>query len=264
MDNRYTAPELFILLREKYQILACGAIWSNRKRWDCSIMNLSKKTERGSSLVKYDTVNRILFGQWNENKVVSFISTLGISGSAQTVNLPIEVSLKRYTDDNFMGGVDNVDKDKKIGGAFTKKSMFKKWYRMGVLGVFDFMIVNGCVAWNMASQNNNAGLRRFALLNWKFRLILSEQMIAFHDKHSVNIAREEELALKEYFIPRCLSVTQNCCISELITNKRNCPTKNIGLVDEFPNMGNGIYPVLKRNTNFDFHPSIKIFMVPSP
>jgi hypothetical protein len=165
-------------------------------------MNLSKKTERGSSLVKYDPVNRILFGQWNDNKVVSFISTLGISGSvnvtrrvgAQTVNLPIEVSLKRYTADNFMGGVDNVDKDKKIGGAFTKKSMFKKWYRMGVLGVFDFMIVNGRVAWNMSSEDNNSGSRRFALSNWKFRLILSEQMIAFRDEHSVDIAREEALA----------------------------------------------------------------------
>lgn len=29
MDNRYTAPELFLLLRERYQILACGTIRSN-------------------------------------------------------------------------------------------------------------------------------------------------------------------------------------------------------------------------------------------
>jgi hypothetical protein len=44
-------------------------------------MNLSKPTLRETSLVKYDPVNRILSGQWNNNKVVSFISSLGISGT---------------------------------------------------------------------------------------------------------------------------------------------------------------------------------------
>ena len=202
MDNRYSAPELFVMLREKYQILAFGTVRSNRKGWDGSIMNLSKRDERGSSLVKYDPVNRILFGQWNDNKVVSFISTLGISGSvnvsrrvgANTVQLPIEISLKRYTSDNFMGGVDNVDKDKKIGGGFTKKALFKKWYRMGVLGIFDFMSVNGRVAWNMAANVVDAGMRRFNLTNWKFRLILSEEMIAFRDESSDNFSQENELA----------------------------------------------------------------------
>jgi len=41
--------------------------------------------------------------------------------------------MKCYTTENFVGGVDNVDKDKKIGGAFSKKALFKKWYHMGVL-----------------------------------------------------------------------------------------------------------------------------------
>ena len=30
--------------------------------------------------IAYDTVNRILFGKWNDNKVVSYISLLGVSG----------------------------------------------------------------------------------------------------------------------------------------------------------------------------------------
>ena len=51
------------------------------------------------------------------------------------MNLQIEESMKRYTCNNFMGGVDKIDKDKKIGGGFTKKAVFCKWYRMGVLGV---------------------------------------------------------------------------------------------------------------------------------
>ena len=85
--------------------MACRTIRSNRKGWDGTIMNLSKRAERGSSLVKYDPVNRVLFGQWNDNKVVSFSSTLGISGSVTvsrrvgptTVDLPIEIALKLYT-----------------------------------------------------------------------------------------------------------------------------------------------------------------------
>ena len=59
--------------------------------------------------------------------------------------------------------------------------------------MFDFMTVNGRVAWNMAAHDNNAGMRHFPLTNWKFRLILSEQLITFCDKTSVNFSREEEL-----------------------------------------------------------------------
>jgi len=62
MDNRYSSPSLFVVLREKYQILACGTIRSNRKRWDSKIMNLSKSLPQGSSLLKYDPMNKILFG----------------------------------------------------------------------------------------------------------------------------------------------------------------------------------------------------------
>jgi hypothetical protein len=88
MDNHYTAPELFVLLCEKYQILACGTIHSNRTGWDSNhIMNLKKSSPRGTSLVK------ILFGQWNDNKIVSFISTLGISG---------RVTMKRRVGNDFV------------------------------------------------------------------------------------------------------------------------------------------------------------------
>ena len=142
MDNRYNAPELFVMLQEKYQILACGTIWSNCKGWDGTIMNLSKNAERGLLLVKYNPVNHVLFGQQNDDKIVSFISTLGISGSVtvsrrvgpQKVDLPIEIALKRYTTVNFMGGVDNVDKDKKIWWGFYKESFIQEMVPYGGTG----------------------------------------------------------------------------------------------------------------------------------
>jgi hypothetical protein len=90
----------------------------------------------GTSFEKYDPVNKILFGQLNDNKVVFYISSLGMSGKvsmkrrigANKVDFQIKEALKRYTCDNFMGGVNNIDKDKKISGSFTKKAHFKKWY----------------------------------------------------------------------------------------------------------------------------------------
>lgn len=144
-------------------------------------MNLSKKAVRGLLLIKYDPVNHLLFGQWNNNKVVSFISTLGISGTvtltrrvrAQRVELPIEVSLKCYTADNIMGCVADVDKDQKIVEDLQGFIQEMVSY-IGVLVVFDFMIVNGRVAWNMAATNNDVGMHHFLLSNWKFQLILSK------------------------------------------------------------------------------------------
>ncbi len=40
----------------------------------------------------------------------------------------IPEALKKYSSDNFMGGVDNMDKDKNIGGSFTSHALFRKWY----------------------------------------------------------------------------------------------------------------------------------------
>ncbi len=126
MDNRYSSPSLFILLREKYGLLSCGTIRSNRKGWNPELMNLKKSSPRGTSVLKYDPTNKILFGQWNDNKVVSFISTLGLFGMStiqrrvgpEKINFEIPEALKLYTKDNYMGGVDNLDKDKCIGGLF--------------------------------------------------------------------------------------------------------------------------------------------------
>ena len=68
------------------------------------------------------------------------------------MDFQIPEALKKYSSDNFMGGVDNMDKDKKIGGSFTSRALFQKWYRMGLMGIFDFMIVNGQQAWNMSTD----------------------------------------------------------------------------------------------------------------
>ena len=68
-------------------------------------------------MVQYDFIKKVLFGQWNDNNVVSFISILGVLETVSIqcrVGANIKESLKHYKKDNFMGSVYNVDKDKKL------------------------------------------------------------------------------------------------------------------------------------------------------
>ena len=173
MDNQFTSPSLFILLREKYQILACGMIRSNCNGWDTNIWNLKKSADHVMPLIKCDPTNKLLFVQWKDSKVVSFISTLGVFRLSiiqcrvgpEKIDFEITTALKKYTSDNYMGGVDNVDKDKCIGRSLTGRAMFKKWYRMGLMGIFDFMVVNGRQAWLMLTRIHDG---RYVLTNGCF------------------------------------------------------------------------------------------------
>ncbi len=64
----------------------------------------------------------------------------------------------------------------KIGGGFSAKGNFKKWYKQGFHGVLDYMLVNRRVAWNLSAEidaikqhKNNAIWRVFAaeeMLKW--------------------------------------------------------------------------------------------------
>lgn len=71
-----------------------------------------------------------------------------------------------------MGDVDNMDTDKKIGGSFTAQTMFKKLYRFGLMGVFNFMLVNGRQAWSMS-------MLLFKINNDRFCWGGAEEILAF-------------------------------------------------------------------------------------
>lgn len=57
MDTHYFALSLFVLLHEKYKILACGTVRTNRTGWNAQILILPKSSQRGTSLVKFDPIN---------------------------------------------------------------------------------------------------------------------------------------------------------------------------------------------------------------
>ena len=80
MDNCYSCAALFILLREKFDILCAGTVRVNCQGWPKQLMTLTKSAKRGTTLRKYDATNKILCLQWMDNKIVSLTSSLQISG----------------------------------------------------------------------------------------------------------------------------------------------------------------------------------------
>ncbi len=53
MNNYCSVAELFVMFETQYKILACGTICTNKKGWDQSFMNLSKRSEKGASNIYY-------------------------------------------------------------------------------------------------------------------------------------------------------------------------------------------------------------------
>jgi hypothetical protein len=52
------------------------------------------------------------------------MSTIQQRVSVNKIDFQIPEALKRYSSDNFMGGVDNMDEDKKNGGSFASRALF--------------------------------------------------------------------------------------------------------------------------------------------
>ncbi len=85
MDNCFSVPELIVMLKTKYKILACGTVQMNRRGWDQNMMSLSKSATRGNSKMFYNPINGLLFRQWKDKEVVPFISTLLLVGNGTTM-----------------------------------------------------------------------------------------------------------------------------------------------------------------------------------
>ena len=85
-DNRYACPELAMAAREKFNCHASGTARKIRKGWDKDLMNLDTKSDRGTCKPAYDKENEILIGQWNDDKVVNFHSSVNEIGLGNLTN----------------------------------------------------------------------------------------------------------------------------------------------------------------------------------
>ena len=158
-DNRYMCPELLVLLRLKFNCLGSGTCRANRTGWDTKGWLLKKTSPRGTVKLYYDSTNKIICGQWNDNKVVNFVSSWLNKGV---------VDIKRQVGPNkkifkcssalvyyqkTMGAVDKGDQMRAHGGGFSTKVHFKRWYKRVFLGLLDCMLLNSHLAWNMAASS---------------------------------------------------------------------------------------------------------------
>ncbi|GFY48607.1 DDE_Tnp_1_7 domain-containing protein [Trichonephila inaurata madagascariensis] len=166
-DNFFSSPELFYILRENYGIFALGTIRNNRLRGDEKVIpgeKEMKKKEKGAFSESTCDNNHLAVVRWNDNKVVTFISTCVASD-------PIE-KIQRYCKDSrkkvgvqcpqivrqykrHMGGVDLADM---LISLYKIPFKSRRWY----FGIFE-QIVDICLnnAWLVYRDRRGPGSKIF-------------------------------------------------------------------------------------------------------
>ena len=189
MDSRYSSPLSFQMCKESFKVLCGGTVRMNRKGWDKDTMNLSKSSARGTTLMKYDKVLEQVAIQWNDNKVVSFITTMvdfqlvdvKRRKGRTILNLQVPKPLKLYQEN--MGGVDRGDQIRETsgGGFFKGVRKLGKWYKKPILGILDIGTVNSHICWNMrADMNDDVHKTSYA----RFQSALAQDMMNFVPKRN--------------------------------------------------------------------------------
>ena len=78
------------------------------------------------------------------------------------------------------------------------------------MGIFDFMIINGRMSWNMSNKEIHD--EKLQLLNWKFHVILAKQMIAFKDESACDHVVEARMQQSMILSRHCLtSIPEGFC-----------------------------------------------------
>ena len=203
MDNRYAAPQLLVILRDRLKILATGTVRSNRVGWNKRLMQLKKtKTNRRTIHLAHDEVNGIVIGQWVDSKVVNFASSYENNGKGQVqgqvgpnkeiFNCPIV--LIRYQE--TMGGIDEGDQMRQHFGGFATHGHFKKWYKKTGLGIMDVMLLNAYIGWNM-SAGDRVRARRTKLTRHAFYTCVAQAMCSYVHTEEVDALARRITAARE-------------------------------------------------------------------
>ena len=146
--------------REKFNCLS-GATHKTRKGWDKDLMNLDTKSDRGTCKPAYDKENEILIGQWNDDKVVNFCSSVNEIGlgtirrqvGSEKKEFPCPLALVQCQKNMF--GIDKGDQMRAHNGGFSDHVHFKKWHEKVHLATLDCGLLNARIAWNMSADNRS-------------------------------------------------------------------------------------------------------------
>ncbi|XP_061382924.1 piggyBac transposable element-derived protein 2-like [Danaus plexippus] len=171
-DNFFMSPELTYILREEYGILSLGTIRTNRLRGCQELLPTDKqlkKKKRGSSAQVVCNKNKLAVVKWNDNKVVTLISTYIDSYPLETikrydkdekkkVDVECPQVVKHYN--KHMGGVDLADM---LISLYRTPFKSHRWY----LGIFS-QLVDMCInnAWLLHRRDG----KKTSLKDFRFEL----------------------------------------------------------------------------------------------
>ena len=167
-DNFFMSPELTHILREEYGILSLGTIRTNRLRGCQELLPTDqqmKKKKRGSSAQVVCNKNKLAVVKWNDNKVVTLISSYIDSHPIETIKrydkdekkkVQVECPqiVKHYN--KHMGGVDLADM---LISLYRTPFKSHRWY----IGIFS-QLIDMCInnAWLLQKRDGkNIMLKEF-------------------------------------------------------------------------------------------------------
>jgi len=80
MDNRYTAPQLLVLMLTNWNRRGVGTCRANRKGFASKDLELDKSSTRGSFERKVDKRLGMVITRWKDSKILQTVSTVMIKG----------------------------------------------------------------------------------------------------------------------------------------------------------------------------------------
>ncbi|KAF9404751.1 hypothetical protein HW555_014186 [Spodoptera exigua] len=171
-DNFFMSLELTHILREEYGILSLGTIRTNRLRGCQELLPTDqqmKKKKRGSSAQVVCNKNKLAVVKWNDNKVVTLISSYIDSHPIETikrydkdekkkVHVECPQIVKHYN--KHMGGVDLADM---LISLYRTPFKSHRWY----LGIFS-QLIDMCInnAWLLHKRDG----KNIMLKDFRFQL----------------------------------------------------------------------------------------------
>jgi hypothetical protein len=191
MDNRYSSSILFVTLLRHYGIAAIGTVRKNRKGLDKDMLIMTKRAERGACKAFYDKTAKILCVQWNDNKVVTVISSAWLKGRCD-IQRRIGTELRTFSTEKCilayqksMLGVDKSDQRRIQAGGFKNSLKPNKWFKAGIFGVLDFALTNASVAWNIRAKEIPGSMEN--LTQSDFLHCLTDQLLNYPSDDEIQI-----------------------------------------------------------------------------
>ena len=158
LDHSYACPKILAILEDGLNVITGGTCRKNNKglpgKYDN--LNLPKGCEMGGFKRIYNLHLCLVATQCKYSNTILFISSLSKLEKMEvtqhrgqeliTVQCPKYITKYQHNMDEFDRGYQLLEH----GAGFSDKAHFKKWYKIGLLDICDFGLLNSNIACNMS------------------------------------------------------------------------------------------------------------------